>query len=397
MFFAKRPLRQEELLHALALSGSNPQVGKNIPAVSHVLDSCAGLIVVDDIHGTVGFFHKTVDDFLVKNHSTWFPCGDKIIGPICVDYLSLDAFANGPVLQPVPESEAEDRTLYESRVSQFPFYEYASEHWHDHVRGTDLETADSVKALLADANKLSASMEGREYFPRTTGVHVAVQHSLNSALDRHLELYLPQVNVKDHFGRTPLSYAAVMNNLAAARRLIKAGADPNFLDDDFEASRLKFRRIETHDAFAYHKIKGYADLCTHPAREGACVSPLSFAAMEGHSRMVGFLLKAGACVNHQNALGQSALLCAARNHQAAAVKVLLQHGSTVDCQDSWNDTPLRYAARHAAWSSEPSSSSEVASALLDHGANVNHKNIFTITPLSSAAADGDEKMISLLI
>jgi len=54
LFFAKRPLRQEELLHALALSGSNPQVGKNIPAVSHVLDLCAGLIVIDDIYGTVG-------------------------------------------------------------------------------------------------------------------------------------------------------------------------------------------------------------------------------------------------------------------------------------------------------------------------------------------------------
>jgi ankyrin repeat protein len=365
LFFARRPLCRQELLHALALSGRNPQAGKNLPAVSHVLDSCAGLVVMDGTHSTIGFFHKTFDDFLVKNHSIWFPRGEELIGTICVKYLSLDAFADGPVSRPNSDSKVVDYTLRNRRLDQFPLYTYASEYWHDHVRGTDLETADIVMIFLAHANKLAASLEGKEYLPRTTGAYVAVRCSLSNALERHLKLCSSQINARDSFERTPLSWAAHINDLVAADHLVKAGADPNVQDYDCDESNYSFNGQGTRN-------------------------PLSYAAMQGHLQMVEFLLNMGACDN-EDAFSRSALLHAVRHDEEAVVKLLLQRGSAVDSQDLGGRTLLSHAVCPG------SESFELVSALLDHGANVNQADYKNTAPISYAAKAGRAEFVSLLI
>jgi len=185
-----------------------------------------------------------------------------------------------------------------------------------------------------------------------------------------------------------------MGNLVAASRLLKAGADPNFLDDDMEESRLGYRQVKTLDYHTYAEIKGFESAGKRWRREGACVNPLSFAAMKGHSRMTELLLQMGANINHQNAFGRSTLLYAAQYHQEAVVKLLLQHGSTVDSQDRGGHTPLSHAIMR---STEGFRSLHVVSALLDYGANVNHRNRVASTPLHGAVFEEDEEMMSLLI
>jgi len=367
LFFAKRTLRQKELLHALAFSGCNSQADeKRIPTVSYVLSLCAGLVVIDEINDTVSLFHKTLHDFLEKSHASFFPLGNEAIGKTCVRYLSLDAFADGPCPVVDPASlwsvdKANDRTiLYKGRLNRFSLYEYASKYWHDHVRGGDLEIAETVTTFLGDENKLSASCQTLQCLvPRTTGVHAAVRFSLSNALDRHLELYQPRLDVKDNFGRSPISYAAETNNLVAANRLIEAGADPNVQDDRSAARTLK----------AYN--------------------PLSYAAALGHCQMVELLCKKGACVDQQDYRGRSALSYAAQHASEAVVRVLLEHGSTVDSHDSANRTPVCYAAG--------AGSAEVVSALVDHGADVNQADSRQVTPLLLAARAGSQHTISLLI
>lgn len=369
LFFAERPLRLKELLHALAVAGSNPQVGKNIPAVSHVLNACAGLVVVDETNDTVGLFHKTFDDFLVENHTSFFPQGNETVGRTCVTYLSSDAFANGPCPENDPaslwsKSQAKDRTLlYKKRLIQFPLYEYASSYWHDHVRGSDLETADMVTTFMADANKLSASCQTlKSLAPRTTGAHFAATNSLNDSLKLYLKLCRPQLNIKDNFGRSPLSYAAELDNLVAADLLIKAGADPN-TEDDEPADWVDW------------SIDAY--------------NPLSYAAVKGHLRMTQVLLKAGAYVNRQDCRRRSALLYAAKGGSEDLVKLLLQHGSEPESRDSANRTPLSYAAAAGAVA--------VISLLLSRGANINHADSRNATPLLLAARAGSEQVIALLV
>jgi ankyrin repeat protein len=372
LFLAKRPLRLRELLHALAIDEDIPSFDEeNVPLSSHIVNACAGLIVVDEAKNTVGLFHKTFHEYLVENQLTLFPQGNDSIGTTCVRYLSFDAFTEGPCLEVDSESlwskvQAKDRTvLYKKRLNQFTLYEYASEHWHDHVRGGDSETADTITTFLADDNKVSASCQTMQCLvPRTTGVHVVVRHSLSNALVRHLGLCRPQLNYQDNFGRTPLSYAAEMDNLVAASCLIDAGADPNISDEkpaDWGNTRWNL------DAY----------------------NPLSYAAKSGHLQMTELLLEKGACINHQDCRGRDALSYAAQRGSDPVVKMLLKHGSAIDSQDSANRTALCYAAE--------AGSAEVVSALLEHGANVDQADNRNVTPLLLAARAGSRHTISLLV
>lgn len=364
---AKRPLRLRELLHALAIDETVPLHNKDfIPLVSDVVDACAGLIVVDEPTDSLSLFHKTFYDYVVQNQSNWFSDGNEIIGMECVRYLSSDAFAC-PEIDPVSfwsKSQAEDRTLaYKHRLDQFPLYEYASQHWPDHIRGTEAECAEMVTQLLADDDKLSASCQRPDMLaPRTTGAHFAVRHSLSKALEGYLQLPQSSVDVKDDHGRRPLSYAAELNDMTAAGRLIAAGADPNSQDD--EPAKGLDRRINA---------------CT----------PLSYAARKGHLQMTKLLLEEGADVTHRDHRGRGALLYAATGGSESVVRLLLERGAEPDSEDSEHRTPLCYAAE--------AGSLEVTSLLLCHGANINHTDKTNATPLLLAARAGSEDMISLLV
>lgn len=306
LLLAKRPLRLSELLHALAIDERIPHLDtENVPLVLHIVDACAGLIVVDETNGTVGLFHKTFYEYLVKNRSVWFPQGNDTIGLMCVRYLSFDAFADGPSKKPDPSSphfgcQPPDRAhfAFQSRLVQYPLYDYASKHWHDHIRGSNSETAAIVMAFLADSNKVSASCQRLENLtPQTTGTHLATELSLEKSLKHHLKLCRPRPDVKDKSGRSPLTYAAELNHLAAIDHLIRAGAHPDFEDKDID------------DRFTQRPL---------------AYTPLSFAARKGHILASKALLQRRADVNYGDKYGRSALSYAAQGGSEAVAQLLLQ-------------------------------------------------------------------------
>lgn len=367
---AKRPLRLRELLHALAIDENVPIHSKDfIPLVSDVVDACAGLVVVDECNDSISLFHRTFHDYVNKNWSNWSPDRDEIIGLECVRYLSSDGFADGPCPEIDPaslwsKSQAEDRTLaYKQRLDQFPMYEYASQHWSGHIRGSEAESAEIVTQFLADDDKLSASCQTLDFLaPRTTGAHFAVCHSLSKALQGYLRLPQSRLNVKDNFGRRPLSYAAELNDMTAAGRLIAAGADPNS-EDEKPAKGLD------------RSINAY--------------TPLSYAARKGHLQMTKLLLEKGADANHRDYRGRSALSYAAIGGPESVVRLLLERGAEPNSQDFAQQTPLCHAAE--------AGSLKATSLLLDHGANIDHADSTDATPLLLAATAGSEETISLLV
>lgn len=371
LLLAKRPLRLSEMLHALAIDERIPHLDtENVPLVLHIVDACAGLIVVDETNGTVGLFHKTFYEYLVKNRSVWFPQGNDTIGLMCVRYLSFDAFADGPSKKPDPSSphfgcQPPDRAhfAFQSRLVQYPLYDYASKHWHDHIRGSNSETAAIIMAFLADSNKVSASCQRLENLtPQTTGTHLATELSLEKSLKHHLKLCRPRPDVKDKSGRSPLTYAAELNHLVAIDHLMRAGAHPDFEDKDID------------DRFTQRPL---------------AYTPLSFAARKGHILASKALLQRRADVNYGDKYGRSALSYAAQGGSEAVAQLLLQGGAHIDPLDSEKRTPLYYAAA--------ADSIEVASLLLERGANVNQADLNNITPLLAAARAGSERMIAFLI
>jgi len=139
--------------------------------------------------------------------------------------------------------------------------------------------------------------------------------------------------------------AAWDNDVAAARRLIRHGADVNAKDDTEQSAYL----ISTSE--------GYLDLLELTLRHGADVKSLdSFngtglirAADRGHALVAGRLVRAGTAVNHVNNLGWTALheaivLGDGTERYVDTVRVLVAGGADVTLPSARDGvTPLQHA------------------------------------------------------
>jgi ankyrin repeat protein len=128
-----------------------------------------------------------------------------------------------------------------------------------------------------------------------------------------------------------LQWAVYNNDVAEARRLVRAGAN--------------------------------VSLANH---YGA--TPMSLAAEVGNADMLALLVEAGANVDSPDADGQTALQAVARTGNVKAAQVLLNAGATVDAREKWGgQTALMWASarRHP----------EMMQLLISRGADVNARSI----------------------
>lgn len=266
---------------------------------------------------------------------------------------SLDDFADSPY--PEVDPAQGKSTLLRERFVQYLFYEYAAQHWHEHIRGSDSETTDVVLRFLADGKNVSASCQAFDFTTsiETSGIQVAarfpLERSLVHCLQRH-RLPLHYVNARDQYGRTTLSYAAEMNSMEAVRLLVDAGADPNMEPE---------------------------------AREFEGFTPLLYAAHRGHEDTVTVLLDSGADVNSKDRLAQNALAHASHSDSQAVARILLERGCDPDSEDHLQRNTLLLAAKEGC--------EGVVKLLLQHGAQVNYKNGSGETPLLLAARCASSK------
>ena len=137
-------------------------------------------------------------------------------------------------------------------------------------------------------------------------------------------------------GTTPLHWAVRAGDLAAARRLLKDGADAKAVN-----------------------------------RYG--VTPLSLAAEAGNAPMIDALLKAGADANATASGGQTMLMMAARTGSVAAVKLLVARGANVNGRE----TVLGENA--VIWAAAENQAAAIA-ALAASGADVNARSNATAFP-----------------
>jgi len=85
---AERPLRADELYHALAveIGSTNFDIG-NIPSMSTLVNCCQGLITVDKEASTVRLIHFTLQEHL-SSHPDIFTTPHSAIAEICLTYLN---------------------------------------------------------------------------------------------------------------------------------------------------------------------------------------------------------------------------------------------------------------------------------------------------------------------
>lgn len=204
------------------------------------------------------------------------------------------------------------------------------------------------------------------------------------------------IESKGNTGFTPLHTACFTGQVAIANYLLDNGAD-----------------IEAHDIFEYtplHRACYYPDpdrdLILRLIDMGSSVNakgkygatPLHWAAYRGGPNVATLLLEMGAEVNVMEKNGISPLHRAAQSGDMEVAKILLAHGADVNISDKYtgpiraNDilgTALQIAINH-------SPNDEMATLLLDNGAEFNRKDGQGNTELHLAAMKGNGNLARVL-
>jgi hypothetical protein len=152
-------------------------------------------------------------------------------------------------------------------------------------------------------------------------------------------------NIQDGNSRTPLHVAAFLRKPAAARALIRLGANPNALDAE-RYDILTIAAVNNDLEMLKIALDGGANVraVTSPYEGTALIA----AAHRGHVEIVRALIEAKAPLNHVNNLGWTALLEAVvlgnggSNH-TAIVEALVKAGADVNVPDRHGATALRHA------------------------------------------------------
>lgn len=193
---AKRPLRIEELRHALAVKPNDESLDMdNVRDIKIITTVCAGFLIADETTSSVELIHPTAHTFLETAKDKWLPMADTYMANICLTYLSFKAFES---------SRAQNDQELEDRLRKNPVYDYTAHHWGDHARNA-VGIHQQITTFLHSEDKFNAS----------TQVLLTVKRWPN---DRGYSQRLP-INM------TALHLAAYFGILSYIRTQIKNGSD----------------------------------------------------------------------------------------------------------------------------------------------------------------------------
>lgn len=177
------------------------------------------------------------------------------------------------------------------------------------------------------------------------GLFAAVLHRDMAALEEQLKA--GNIDQRDEHGRSALHLAAYLQNHAAMRKLVAAGADANALEDDFYdivtiaavANDLKTMKLGL-------ELGCRADNVTSRYDGTALIA----AAHLGHFAIVETLIEAGAPLDHINNLNWTAVIEAivlgdGGQQHIATLRALVDAGADVNLADGRGSSPLQLARR----------------------------------------------------
>ena len=227
---AERPLRIDELCHALAVEmGATDLDLENVRLQDTVLGSCLGLAVVDSETSTVRLIHYTLQEYL--SSPGVLPDAHRTLARTCLTYLNYDQVKGLP---------ADDV----SNLGDMPFLEYSSLYWgcHSKMGHSDLakslalnllkryDSHISTTLLLNQIKSHHSSPVARHPF---TTLHCASYFGVAEVLEALIEMEGCDINQRDCMGYTPLMWAARRGREAAVRLLlIQREVNPDKLDND---------------------------------------------------------------------------------------------------------------------------------------------------------------------
>jgi len=364
VLYSERPLRTEELCHALGVEmGSADLDPENVPALRTLLAFCLGLVTVEASSSTVRLVHFTLREYL-STDLTLFHSPHSEIAEVCLTYLNFRQVCD---LSP---------NLY-SAPSTMPFLEYASYYWGEHARNGITEKVKLLALRLLDKfdEHISAQLlllrynQDRisgPYFhglggPRGfTGLHGVAFLGIAKIGAAILEMKEWDVNAADCMGSTALTWAAGRGQEGVVKMLLER-----------------------------------EDVNPDPADTQDGRTPLSWAAERGHEGVVRMLLEQDD-VNPNAAdtfHGQTPLLWAGGSGHEGVVKILLEQE---DVNPDQADT--EYGRTALSWAAESGHDGLVNMLLEREDVNPNAADPeYGRTALSLASENGHERVVQMLL
>jgi ankyrin repeat protein len=341
---ARRPLRELELLHALATKEIKIDHGDFVQT-NDIISACAGLVTIDEESNIVRLVHYTTQQYFNRTQQRWFSDAEAKITRTCVTYLSFDAFESGC---------CERHYELKKRLESNPLYDYASHHWGHHARKAatfDLavmrlltchaKTAATIQALgIIRPDSIGYYHDRLHHATRFSSLHLAAFFGVKEAVSILLQ-DCQNVNLRDGNGRTPLSWAAEKGHEAVLKLLLDKGANIEAVDS-YGLTALLHAAGNRHEVVVKLLIEKGAEI---EAKNVADRNVLLHAAGKGHEAIVKLLIEKGAEIEAKDNFSQAALSVAAANRHEAVVKLLLEARAEIESRDCRGWTPLVWATK----------------------------------------------------
>ena len=294
VLYSERPLRAEELCHALGVEiGSADLDPENVPALRTLLSSCLGLVTAEASSSTVRLVHFTLQEHLSCD-PTLFDSPHSTIAEVCLTYLNSRCVRDVPPI------------LY-SAPTATPLLEYASIYWGRHSRRVMTENIKILALRLLDkfdehiSTQLLLLNYNRDhcsgpYFSRgggTTGfagLHGVAFLEIGGIFSTVLGMKEWDVNAKDCVGMTALTWAAKRGHEVVNILLEREDINPDQADTEYGRTPLSWAAEGGHSGVVKMLLKREEFNPDQPdTRYGQ--TPLSLAAGNGHEGVVKLLLE----------------------------------------------------------------------------------------------------------
>ena len=394
IYHSERPLKADELCHALAVEIGSPNFdADNVPSIGILLACCHGLVAVDKEASTVRLIHSTVQEYL-RVRPELFGSAHSTIAETCLSYLN----SRQVKALPVSDSYFEDIDLQIT-----PFLQYSSLYWGIHAKR---ELSDCAKLLalklFENCNNhifiefLLGSQElcddGIDYdnLSLFSGLHCASLFGIVEIVAGLVEVESCDINQVDCIGNTPLVWAARNGHQGVVEILLRReDIDPD-KPGVFDQTPLSCAAWNGHESVV-KTLLGRGEVDPNGIDKGG-ETPFTYAAGSGHEGIVKILLDRDDVDPDKPGGMDRTPFCyaAAQGHQGVAKLLLERDEVRPDKQDNYGRTPLFYAALNG--------HEEMVQMLLGRGdIRPDMPDTQGRTPLSSAAEDGHQGVVEILL
>ena len=331
LHLAYRPLQEPELQHALAAEVGDSELDPdNIPSRKTYLDSCLGLVTVDEETSTVRFVHYTLEEHFRKNGKVYF-AADYISGvaETCLTYLNFGKLAYHCTTE-------EELSAY---TRDFTLLEYAATHWGDYVRQQWIDSAPMVASIMKlmehESEYPPCALQvlyshwhwqylgsGFEPWPaKFSGTHVIAYFGLHELMHIRELASRQDWNAKGDNGRTPLSWAAGNGHEAVVRLLVEREDVDADSKDEWGRTPLSWAAGDGHGDVVLLLVE--RDDVDADSKDKGGRTPLSWAAEYGHEAVVRLLVeREDVDADSQDNEGKTALHWATDSENFSIVEIL---------------------------------------------------------------------------